>query len=958
MAISLKHNTLATGPDAGDGEIGKNQWNEDHVLSLSSGVLLGRASASYGAAEEIALGSRLSLSGGALDLNLATGTVSTSSPILDMSQTWNSSGTTFTALKLNVTDTASVSTSLLLDLQVGGTSKFSVAKNGTLTVSAGIAGSPAIYYPGGGAGNAVGIMFDTTQTTLISQGTPAVVFAYGTTRVSSTSSIGWSSSQFSANTNAADLTLFRDAANTLAQRNSTNAQAFRLYNTYTDSSNYERGFVRWTSNVLEIGTEAAGTGTARDVAFKSASGKFTFPSGSITFADNITIQNNYGNMNVGVTSNTWTFNIKSFRPTNNTSGYVIGGYPRGGGSQAPYELTIAGSDAYGLETGSAYFQGAALYIRGGNASSAATGAAHGGNLYLDGGRAYGTGSNGAVVLGSSYYRMLAFGGVAATTPGLKHSGTALKARLADDSDDAPFSADTVSLKARTIATLPAGMTSGTLSYATDGGLRVYDGSNWVSVSGSTSPGGSSGQLQYNAAGSFAGMSGTTWDNTNQSLAISGATLTTNAPLLDLAQTWNSSTTTFTGLRANLVDTASASGSKMVDIQYGGTSLLQITKPTLVNGVAGTFYGLLISHFNNNVAFTATGQYTREMLYFGAGGNRVGIPDGRNLTIGADTANNIGNGVVLLNDAANVLALKNSTSANALRIYNTFTDTSNYERAFVRWSSNVLQIGAEAAGTGTGRELWLKGGNTGYLTFTGNVNADLTLTMKGTYYNTLTATTDLTLGTAAVNMGNIYGGYLKASSGALTFLPSDFYDTTTSATITIAAHLYEDKATRPFYITGSGARSANAVNITGGNLFLSGGRGASTSSGAANGGHVYLEGGQAYGTGLTGSIVIGGTRYRMLAFGGLTATTPGLKHSGTTLKARLADDSDDAPVSADTVTMKVRTTGTLPAAPTAGTVAYVSDNGGSLRVYNGTSWVAVGSSGGGTPDYVLFNSGVI
>jgi hypothetical protein len=61
----------------------------------------------------------------------------------------------------------------------------------------------------------------------------------------------------------ADTILARDAANTLAQRNGVNAQTFNIYNTYTDASNYERGFMRWTSNRFEIGTESAGTGTDR-----------------------------------------------------------------------------------------------------------------------------------------------------------------------------------------------------------------------------------------------------------------------------------------------------------------------------------------------------------------------------------------------------------------------------------------------------------------------------------------------------------------------------------------------------------------------------------------------------------------------------------------------------------------------------------------------------------------------
>lgn len=66
---------------------------------------------------------------------------------------------------------------------------------------------------------------------------------------------------------ASDVLLTRDAANAFALRNATNGQTFRLYNTYTDASNYERGFVRWGSNILDIGTEAAGTGTGRSLRF-------------------------------------------------------------------------------------------------------------------------------------------------------------------------------------------------------------------------------------------------------------------------------------------------------------------------------------------------------------------------------------------------------------------------------------------------------------------------------------------------------------------------------------------------------------------------------------------------------------------------------------------------------------------------------------------------------------------
>lgn len=61
---------------------------------------------------------------------------------------------------------------------------------------------------------------------------------------------------------ASDVILLRDAANTLALRNSTTGQAFRVYNTYTDASNLERLTISYSGNVAYIGTEAVGTGLA------------------------------------------------------------------------------------------------------------------------------------------------------------------------------------------------------------------------------------------------------------------------------------------------------------------------------------------------------------------------------------------------------------------------------------------------------------------------------------------------------------------------------------------------------------------------------------------------------------------------------------------------------------------------------------------------------------------------
>jgi hypothetical protein len=71
-------------------------------------------------------------------------------------------------------------------------------------------------------------------------------------------------------TGSSDLALHRDAADTLAQRRSTTAQTFNIYNTHTSATNHERGFLKWSSNVFQIGTEkGSGGGSARALEFQT-----------------------------------------------------------------------------------------------------------------------------------------------------------------------------------------------------------------------------------------------------------------------------------------------------------------------------------------------------------------------------------------------------------------------------------------------------------------------------------------------------------------------------------------------------------------------------------------------------------------------------------------------------------------------------------------------------------------
>jgi hypothetical protein len=96
------------------------------------------------------------------------------------------------------------------------------------------------------------------------------------------------------------------------------------------------------------------------------------------------------------------------------------------------------------------------------------------------------------------------------------------------------------------------------------------------------PGGSTRQLQYNNAGAFGGMSGTSWDDTNRSLTITGATVTASNPVLNLIQTWNNAGVTFEGYKFNIVDTASGASSVPFAIQIGGVNQLIVQKSGAVS----------------------------------------------------------------------------------------------------------------------------------------------------------------------------------------------------------------------------------------------------------------------------------------------------------------------------------------------------------------------------------------
>ena len=69
------------------------------------------------------------------------------------------------------------------------------------------------------------------------------------------------------------------------------------------------------------------------------------------------------------------------------------------------------------------------------------------------------------------------------------------------------------------------------------------------------------------------------------LTITGGTVTVATPFLQATQSWNAAGVTFTGMKVNVTDTASASGSLLQDFQVGGVSKFSITKAGAVTAAS-------------------------------------------------------------------------------------------------------------------------------------------------------------------------------------------------------------------------------------------------------------------------------------------------------------------------------------------------------------------------------------
>jgi len=161
---------------------------------------------------------------------------------------WNTTGT---GLGVNA---SSSFTGNLADFQKGGTSQLAVLNNGALRWNT--TNTPDL------CPLASGLAFR-----LFSGGSNLCAIHNNFLLLNSSMDLSWNSIGDAANP-IRDLTLNRDAAGTLAQRNSTNSQTLRIYNTFTSDTNFERGKLAWersASDAVVTGSISASTLTVTAV---------------------------------------------------------------------------------------------------------------------------------------------------------------------------------------------------------------------------------------------------------------------------------------------------------------------------------------------------------------------------------------------------------------------------------------------------------------------------------------------------------------------------------------------------------------------------------------------------------------------------------------------------------------------------------------------------------------------
>lgn len=199
--------------------------------------------------------------------------------------------------------------------------------------------------------------------------------------------------------------------------------------------------------------------------------------------------------------------------------------------------------------------------------------------------------------------------------------------------------------------------------------------------------------------------------------FTGGTATTTKPQLLLEPSGGTSTNWSTSGTALGVNAPSGFTGNLTDWQINGVrtgGVWQNSGPAVaVTGANNFAYG--ISAFGFNVVLFGEVNYgdnplNKQIAAFGVSGGPGAMSVGPSFEFqfrsSTATAGTIDTGMT--RDSAGVIAIRRGTAAHTLRVYNTYTSSTNYERAKCEWDTNVFNFGTEkGSGGGTARDMHLQ-----------------------------------------------------------------------------------------------------------------------------------------------------------------------------------------------------------------------------------------------------------
>lgn len=447
-----------------------------------------------------------------------------------------------------------------------------------------------------------------------------------------------------------------------------------------DATNYERYSAFWSGNVLNLTTQAGGTGVLRGMTLGAAAVPITFP-GQVLAADGAV-----GTPSLAFAAET---NTGLYRVSASKIGMAIAGVQRLTYDGATLFLNTSSATVTWLDSQISRDAANILGLRNGSSAQefrvygAYTDASNYERLRIQAGAGY---SIYQEVAGTGTARPLSIGTVGASSLNFV---TQNATRFSINQNGALFWATDNALDIGLAASnRPRAL------YLGGGPIQVYnsgsgianDATNYERATFSWS----SNRIQFGAENGGTGLT--------RSLDIAGNGISFRP--VNLGSTtgrWNLVSASFSPENDNANDLGDATHRPRSI--YAGTSFLA---PDGVVGAPGMAFasetGLGWWRSSSGVMALTQGGATRVRMV----GGFISVGTG-GLIWGVDAGNQ---DTALQREAAGIVALRNGTTAHELRMYGTWTDASNYERLAFRYfaANNAYILVAEALGTGTNKHI--------------------------------------------------------------------------------------------------------------------------------------------------------------------------------------------------------------------------------------------------------------